>query len=156
MLGMLVICIKRILFRALISLNLFYILFVRLGEVKDVNDSVSGQMFSSKYARSQWWRELTNGYTTLRTLLLTFTFFFTYLLLQFTIDFSYINFASFFVSLVGLFQHSQFDSHWLVLLWTHFSYGILSLLLHNVYILLLSKLKSTCLKRTMQRVSVAP
>ena len=53
MLRMLVICIKRILFRALISLNLFYILFVRLGEVKDVNDSVSGQMFSSKYARSQ-------------------------------------------------------------------------------------------------------
>ena len=54
MLGMLVICIKRILFRALISLNLFYILFVGLDEAQDVNDSVSSQMSSSRYAGSQW------------------------------------------------------------------------------------------------------
>ena len=51
--GMLVIYIKRILFRALISLNLFYILFVRLDDAKDVNDSVSSEMSSSKYAGSQ-------------------------------------------------------------------------------------------------------
>ena len=53
MLGMLVICIERILFRALISLNLFYNLFVGLDEAKDVNDSVSGQISSSKFAGSQ-------------------------------------------------------------------------------------------------------
>ena len=50
---MLEICIKRIPFRALISLNLLYILFVGLDEAKDVNDNVRGQMSSSKYAGSQ-------------------------------------------------------------------------------------------------------
>ena len=65
---MLVICIKRIPFRALISLNLLYILFVGLDEAKDVNDNVRGQMYSSKYAGSQYWRELANEHTTLRIL----------------------------------------------------------------------------------------
>ena len=51
--GMLVIYIKRILFRALISLNLFYILFVGLDDAKDVNDSVRSEMSSFKYAGSQ-------------------------------------------------------------------------------------------------------
>ena len=51
--GMLVIYIKRILFRALISLNLFSILFVGLDDAEDVNDSVSSEMSSSKYAGSQ-------------------------------------------------------------------------------------------------------
>ena len=50
---MLLVCIKKILFRALIALNLFYILFVGLDKAKDVNDNVSGQMSSSKYAGSQ-------------------------------------------------------------------------------------------------------
>ena len=50
---MLEIYIKRIPFRALISLNLLYILFVGLDEAKDVNDNVGGQMSSSKYAGSQ-------------------------------------------------------------------------------------------------------
>ena len=51
--GMLVIYNKRILFGALISLNLFYILFVGLDDAEDVNDSVSSEMSSSKYAGSQ-------------------------------------------------------------------------------------------------------
>ena len=108
--GMLVIYIKRILFRALISLNLFYILFVGLDDAKDVNDSVSSEMSSSKYAGSQWLWELANEHTTLRTLDCLVYF------------------------------DTHFDSHRLVLLETHFSYGILSLLLHNVHILLLSNL----------------
>ena len=108
---MLVICIKRILFRALISLNLFYNLFVGLDEAKDVNDSVSGQMSSSKYAGSQWWRELANEHTTLRTLVLTFAFFFNYSLLQFTIDFSYIQFC--FILYKSLFF--SFNTHTLTL-----------------------------------------
>ena len=33
-------------------------IFVGLDEAKDINDSVSGQMSSSKYAGLQWWREL--------------------------------------------------------------------------------------------------
>ena len=108
---MLVICIERILFRALISLNLFYNLFVGLDEAKDVNDSVSGQMSSSKYAGSQWWRELANEHSTLRTLVLTFTFFFNYSLLQFKIYFSCIQFCF----ILCKFLFFSFNTHTLTL-----------------------------------------
>ena len=50
-------------------------IFVGLDEAKDINDSVSGQMSSSKYAGLQWWRELANEHTTLRTLILSFQLF---------------------------------------------------------------------------------
>ena len=50
---MLLVYIKKILFRALIALNLFLHPFCRLDKAKDVNDNVSGQMSSSKYAGLQ-------------------------------------------------------------------------------------------------------